>query len=280
MKKEHENQEYEDNLIKQETRDTSTGNVLDNDNTDSIVRDLKDFIISHFRSFEYSVESLNQKTDFLQLGMSELRDKLNYLLVSSAISTTKNIVFTPDFVKFVVDKTSDITEEEVLAVMGSHTMGIVVSFFHQTDGPIPIIVFPNNLKENPNLLISVADRSFSSGQFLEDHINESTSNFEISLGEGFFVNCISFTFALDRPQTRDGFEHVTVNILINKDVYPLVIQFSESLKDIVHDIHVLMNEIQQDKNKIVKTLLDLRKQVSYLILAYNRTYNYSKMKDL
>ncbi|MFW9998145.1 MAG: hypothetical protein ACFFD4_39250 [Candidatus Odinarchaeota archaeon] len=238
--------------------------------------------VNRVNSQEFFLEKITLKLDILQQRIDDISEKLSYLLVSTASPSTqkKNVIVTPDFIEFIIEKTSDISEMEVLAVLSSHTLGIVVAFFDQDRGPVPIIVIPESLKENYNLLINLVDLSFGNCQVLSDFENESSASFELSLGGGLFVNCLSFGFSLNRPRSRGGAENITLSILINNDIFPLVSQFTSYFKEKVHEIHLLMDSHQEDKDKVTLKLLDLRKFISSAVLAYNRTYSFSKMKDL
>ncbi|MHA2294572.1 MAG: hypothetical protein ACXAEU_22355 [Candidatus Hodarchaeales archaeon] len=232
-----------------------------------------------YDSLENYIISLDQKIDSLHERMNEIHEKLNYLLASSVISTSRNVAFTPDFQNFIMDKIGDISEMEVMAVLGSHTLGVVVSYFDEEHGPVPLIVIPDGLKESPNLLINLVDLSFNNCQVLNDFDDESSASFELLLGGGFFVNCLAFGFSLNRSRARGGAENITLSILINNDVFTLVNQFTKRVKEKVHEIHVLMDKHEDDKDKLMLALLDLRKLISFIVLSYNRTYSYSKMKD-
>lgn len=131
--------------------------------------------------------------------------------------------------------------------MDLHTFGIVVSFFDKRHGPIPIIVTPDILLDNYNLLVSLSDLSFSSARFSKNFENEIFSTYNFDSGVENYITIISFGFALDRPTARAGAENITLNILIHKNANELLTQFVDKFKDKVHDIHIMMNRYGEDR---------------------------------
>jgi hypothetical protein len=129
------------------------------------------------------------------------------------------------------------TSEEIQSSIDAHTVGLVISFFDQRHGPVPIIVEPTILKDNFTKLVDLSDLSFSACRFAENFEEELPSNFDFNLGRGYKVTSVAFGFALDRPKARGGSENITLNILAQKAYSKLIIQFTEKFEDQVHDIH-------------------------------------------
>jgi hypothetical protein len=172
----------------------------------------------------------------------------------------------------VIRNLSDISEAEIMASLDSHTIGVVVSFFDQRHGPIPIIVIPEILKDNFSKLVELSDRSFSGTGFSDDFSIEIPSSYDFVLAQGLRTSVMSFGFSLERPEARGGQENLTCNILIHKEVFPLVNQFLDEIQKEVHTIHVNMDKDPENKNKIRKEVLKLRKYVSSIINSYEDIY--------
>ncbi|MHA1996429.1 MAG: hypothetical protein ACW97Z_18000, partial [Candidatus Hodarchaeales archaeon] len=70
--------------------------------------------------------------------------------------------------ELVLSSMVDIQESEVADSVDLHTIGVVISFFDQRHGPIPIIVEPEILRDNFTKLVELSDRSFSGTGFSDD----------------------------------------------------------------------------------------------------------------
>jgi hypothetical protein len=179
--------------------------------------------------------------------------------------------------ELVLNKMTEVAEVEVMATLDSHTIGVVVSFFDQRHGPIPIIVIPELLKDNFAKLVDLSDRSFSGTGFCDDFDSEIPSSYDFVLAQGLRTSVMSFGYALERPQARGGQENLTCNILVHQDVFPLVESFKEEIKGKVHEIHLLMNKKDSDKKKIRTKVMVLRKFVSSVVLSYERIYGTTEL---
>ncbi|MHA1954078.1 MAG: hypothetical protein ACW96U_09070, partial [Candidatus Heimdallarchaeaceae archaeon] len=70
--------------------------------------------------------------------------------------------------ELVLNSMVDTQESEVIEAVDLHTIGVVISFFDQRHGPIPIIVEPEILRDNFTKLVELSDRSFSGTGFSDD----------------------------------------------------------------------------------------------------------------
>ena len=176
--------------------------------------------------------------------------------------------------ELVMKNIENISEAQISSSLDSHTIGVVVSFFDQAQGPIPIIVIPEILKDNFSKLLELSDRSFSGTGFADTFDVEIPSSYDFVLDQGVRISAMSFGLSLERPQARGGQENLTVNILIHQDVFPLVNQFQDEVKTQVHELHMLMNDpdTSGDKNLIHAKVFGLRKYISMIALAYQELY--------
>ncbi|MFX0208288.1 MAG: hypothetical protein ACFFDT_20055, partial [Candidatus Hodarchaeota archaeon] len=177
----------------------------------------------------------------------------------------------------VIDNLINVSDVEVLASLDFHTLGIVVAFFDQRHGPIPIIVIPELLKDNYEKLVELADHSFSTTQFVDNFEDVLISTFDFILGRGARTNSMSFGFALDRPQARGGAENITLNLLIQPNMFELIEQFKDQLLPKVQEIHQLMNRSPHEKEKVMEEITRLRKHVSYIVLSYEQLYGTTEL---
>jgi hypothetical protein len=179
--------------------------------------------------------------------------------------------------ELVLDKINDVTEAEIMTALDSHTIGVVVSFFDQRHGPIPIIVIPEMLRDNFAKLVNLSDRSFSGTGFCDDFDTVIPSSYDFVLAHGLRTSVLSFGFALDRPNARGGQENLTCNILVHQDVFPVADSFKEELKGKIQEIHILMNNESSEKNKIHNKVLGVRKFISSIILSYEKIYGTTEL---
>jgi hypothetical protein len=174
--------------------------------------------------------------------------------------------------ELVIKGFADIPEEEVIESLAEHSIGIVISFFDQRHGPIPIIIIPEILRDNFNKLVELSDRSFSGTGFSDNFESEIPSSYDFVLGEGARTSVLSFGFALERPEARGGQENLTLNILVHQDLFPLVHSFQKELQQKTHEIHLVMGDEATEKDNIRRLVIELRKLVSCIVLSYKSIY--------
>jgi hypothetical protein len=172
----------------------------------------------------------------------------------------------------VLDNIQQIEEEEIEMVIDQHTLGLVVSFFDQRHGPIPIIVEPELLKDNFEKLVELSDLAFSACRFMDNFEEELPSHFDYIYGTGLRTTSVSWGYALERPDARGGSENITLNLLVHKTYSELLLQFLGKFSEIVHEIHVIMDKDPEKKEEITKRIVELRRLVSSIILSYESMY--------
>jgi hypothetical protein len=174
--------------------------------------------------------------------------------------------------ELVLNSMEDIHESEVTDSVDLHTIGVVISFFDQRHGPIPIIVDPEILRDNFTKLVELSDRSFSGTGFSDDFNVEITSSYDFVLTQGIRTKVMSFGYSLDVPEARGGQENITANILIHSELFPLVNQFLNEIQIEIHEIHLLMNDQTLGNDLVKEKIVKLRKFISRIILAYEHIY--------
>ncbi|UCG00869.1 MAG: DUF2341 domain-containing protein [Candidatus Heimdallarchaeota archaeon] len=177
----------------------------------------------------------------------------------------------------VLKNLSDVPDVQVMASLDAHTIGVIVSFFDQRHGPIPIIVIPEILKDNFSKLVDLSDRSFSGTGFSDDFVSEIPSSYDFVLAQGLRTSVMSFGYSLERPEARGGQENLTCNILVHKDLFPLVNQFQDEIQREVHALHLLMDKDPSNKNEIRRRVSELRKYVSAIIISYEDIYGTTEL---
>jgi hypothetical protein len=179
--------------------------------------------------------------------------------------------------ELVITGIADIVDDNVFENIDHHSLGVVVSFFDQRHGPVPIIVIPEMLKDNYDKLVALSDRSFSGTGFSEDFENESDATYNFDLGHQLRISVLSFGFALERPEARGGKENLTINLLIQKDVSKLVTQFQDEIQKKVHEFHILMAVDSSDKNAVRMKANEIRKHITKIILSYVEIYGTTEL---
>jgi hypothetical protein len=179
--------------------------------------------------------------------------------------------------ELVLNKISEVHESEIMDALDAHTIGIMISFFDQRHGPIPIIVIPEILKDNFEKLVDLSDRSFSGTGFSDNFTAEIPSSYDFVLAQGLRTSIMSFGFALERPQARGGQENLTLNIIIHQDIFPLVQSFQKAIQRRVHDLHIIMDKNPGEKGKIRDFTFQLRKFVTAVVLSYETIYGTTEL---
>ncbi|MHA1543455.1 MAG: hypothetical protein ACTSQH_10830, partial [Candidatus Hodarchaeales archaeon] len=174
--------------------------------------------------------------------------------------------------ELILEELSKISEADISSNLEETSMGIIVSFFDQRQGPIPIIVLPDILKDNFPKLIDISDRSFNNCGFATNFDREIVSSFEVDITDTLFVHSMSFGFALNRPDSRGAKENITLNLLLHKDSFPILNHFQSDIHARVHMIHKLMDEQSDKKDEIRKRIFDLRRFSASIVLAYQEIY--------
>ncbi|MFW9854519.1 MAG: hypothetical protein ACFFFG_05645 [Candidatus Thorarchaeota archaeon] len=172
----------------------------------------------------------------------------------------------------VMQNTSNFSDTVVRNSLDSHSVGVVVSYFDQAHGPIPIIVIPEILKDNFSKLVELSDRSFSVTGFADTLDAEIYSSFDFVLVRGIRISILSFGYFLSRPEARGGQENITLNILIHQEVFPLLNQFKDEIQEKVHEAHLLMNDENQNKELIARKIVEVRELVTSITLSYQNLY--------
>ena len=126
--------------------------------------------------------------------------------------------------------------------------------------------------DNVEKLLELSDLSFGAIRFADSFKEGVYSTFDISLGPGIHMNCISYGFALHRPGARGKAEHITLNLLVEPQVFHIVNQFPDYLQERVNIIRRLMEDVSTPIDKIRFEIQELRRIVSRLILAYEKLY--------
>jgi hypothetical protein len=181
--------------------------------------------------------------------------------------------------ELVLSRIHEISDQVVMERLDQHTIGIVISFFDQRHGPIPIIVIPEILKDNFSKLVELSDRSFSGNGFSDSFDNEIPSSYDFVLDHGVRTSVLSFGFALKRVEARGGQENLTLNILVHHDLFPLVQSFQKSIQQQTHEIHLAMADDTKEKTVIGQMAFELRKYLSMIILSYEMIYGTTELLE-
>jgi hypothetical protein len=172
----------------------------------------------------------------------------------------------------IMEELKNITNLDIDQDMNFHTLGIVISTFHQKNGPTPLFVLPDLLTENLDKLIDLSDRSFSTTRFVDNFETERQTIFEYPISATLELCSLTFGFSLNRPTLRGGAENLTLNILIYQPFEKIISQFLEKISPLVHEIHLIMDKTPEEKDIIDAKVQSLRKQISAIILAYKNLY--------
>ncbi|MHA2338222.1 MAG: hypothetical protein ACXACX_13025, partial [Candidatus Hodarchaeales archaeon] len=180
----------------------------------------------------------------------------------------------------VMEETKLISSNDVDQNLSVHTLGIVISTFHQSLGPTPIFVNPNILMDNMDKLVDLSDRSFSAVRFVDDFIIEIQTNFNFSLSSSIRLTSMSYGFSLNRPNSRGGQENITLNILVHKPLDVILTHFLEVINPFISEIHSIMDKTPERKEEIELRTINLRKFLTRIILSYQKIYGDETFEEI
>ena len=180
----------------------------------------------------------------------------------------------------VLEQAVKYSDEEIKEILNTHTLGVVISIFHQTHGPLPIFALPTILTDNLEKLIDFSDRSFSAVRFVEDFESEMQITFDYSLSTVTRISSVSYGFSLNRPEARGGAENITLNIMVHKPYDAIVAQFTTKFNPLVHEIHTILDTDEENKELVEQKTAELRNLVSKIILAFEKMYPDQAIEDL
>ena len=108
---------------------------------------------------------------------------------------------------------------------------------------------PEFLREGYNNLLELSDLAFSTGRFVKNFSDEEQSSFTFNLDDFTQLKVLSYSFNLDRPDARGGAENLILKIMLTKDIFPLISQFTLQIKSLISQIHKHLNEDINGKEK-------------------------------
>jgi hypothetical protein len=174
---------------------------------------------------------------------------------------------------------SQVSEDLVKKSIEDHTLGLVLSFFNESAGPVPLVVIPMSLDKDSNLLLKVAMRSFSNCEFADnfDEEKEAIFNFTYTTNtKKLFLKSLTYSFAINRPAARNGAENFTLSILLFPKVYPIISHFTDLLLPQIKKIHCHLDKKPKDQLTLINEIFVLRKLISKIILSYSEIYGYEE----
>ncbi|MHA2247044.1 MAG: LamG-like jellyroll fold domain-containing protein [Candidatus Hodarchaeales archaeon] len=189
---------------------------------------------------------------------------LNYFDKTKVLGLDENLV---------LDYAKHIKKEEVRKSIYNHTLGIVISIFDDQIGPLPIFTLPKSLENDQNMLLSLCFRAFSNCEFTIDldDMNKAQFNFRVNANKQ--IQSLSYTFALRRPEARNGVHNIAISLLVYQDVFPIVNYFEKLIAVRIRSIQLILDKEPNDKKNIFFKMIELREFISEIILAYQKIYN-------
>jgi len=163
-----------------------------------------------------------------------------------------------------------LSDEEILVRREEHTFGVVLSFFDQFEGPLPIIGVPELLEDNFQFLMTLSDQAFNATGFVEETSEEKIAIFDIKL-ENIPMKCLSWAFAIDVLEARGGRDNMTLNLLVNPKYGDLVINLSSEIIPTIRWIRSLI-ENKTPRENIATQMSGIRNLCSRIITAYQEIY--------
>ncbi len=172
---------------------------------------------------------------------------------------------------------NEIENIKVRAAINEHTLGFIICYFDQKEGPIPVFAMPEFLMDNINVMLSLADRSFSVSGFV-DPKEILTVEFDYKIVETP-SRVFTWAMAVANPQARGGKENFTLNLLVLPEYTELVRFFIKELEPALKKLQDEIREIQLNNKDInlKASVYKLRETITRYILA---TYEYYTPEEI
>jgi hypothetical protein len=173
--------------------------------------------------------------------------------------------------KKIIEEILDIPDNEVWEENDNVSYGLVASFFDQTKGPVPIIVYPEKLRSSESMLATLADRSFSTLGFVSKPDEDKHATFRFQIG-GEKCTVFGYAFAIANPEARGGQENLSLCFIIRSPWGSLenINKFSNELLDHMRvirepmrghsDIKIVQREMENTRNFLTRVMLIFRKK--------------------
>jgi hypothetical protein len=173
--------------------------------------------------------------------------------------------------KQVMVESKKVSREVLLTMMDEYALGIIISFFDQVQGPVPVIWEPPLLEDQHQIMLDLSDKSFSTLEFVGLDEDERSSTFDFSTGS-YDCTALGYSFAIENPQARGGKENLSIVLLLRKEWGDNLLTFQDVLLEKIREIRKLI-EAQEPESVIEKKGRDLREFVSRLMITFNKMYS-------
>ncbi|MHA2330048.1 MAG: hypothetical protein ACXACR_16140, partial [Candidatus Hodarchaeales archaeon] len=173
--------------------------------------------------------------------------------------------------KQVMVESKKVSREVLLTMMDEYALGIIISFFDQVQGPVPVIWEPPLLEDQHQIMLDLSDKSFSTLEFVGLDEDERSSTFDFSTGS-YDCTALGYSFAIENPQARGGKENLSIVLLLRKEWGDNLLTFQDVLLEKIREIRKLI-EAQEPEAVIEKKGRDLREFVSRLMITFNKMYS-------
>jgi hypothetical protein len=170
----------------------------------------------------------------------------------------------------ILSESEKVTREVLLIQMDEYALGVTVNFFDQVQGPVPVIWEPPLLEDQEQVMLDLADKSFSTLEFVGTEEEERSGTFDFSTGS-YDCTALGYSFAVDNPEARGGKENLTVVLLLRKEWGDNLLIFQEELIEKLREIRDLVLN-KEDPSNIEKEARQLREFVSRLLISFNKLY--------
>ncbi len=165
-----------------------------------------------------------------------------------------------------------ITDEEIVLNYSILSPGIMLSIFDQRKGPIPLVT-DHSLSVGrylgrmqigiENFLLKIADQAYSSLGF-EEHTNERRVGSIVLPSEkmiGFLQG-----IQLKNPQSRGGFENLSLIVLADREYGNLLLNYQEYLYPKIDELEVALKG-KDTLKKVEELMKEIRKISVIIVLA-------------
>ncbi|MFX1508079.1 MAG: LamG-like jellyroll fold domain-containing protein, partial [Promethearchaeota archaeon] len=226
--------------------------------------------------------NINMRTVFIDLTRPIAYLSLIILVIGVLIASIVYVKFLqkPALVgldkNIVLKNIEEVNDNKLKASLNEHTLGIVLSTFDQTVGPVPSMAVPMSLDIDSNMLLKLSFRAFNNCELVNNFDEEKESVFNFTYpysGKMISLKSLSYSFSLYRPGSRNEAENITLSILIFPEFFRIISLFIDKYSDQLKKIHKLLDKHPNDETRILNELEELRTLISKIILAYLDIYD-------
>ncbi|MFW9778446.1 MAG: hypothetical protein ACFFE8_06280 [Candidatus Heimdallarchaeota archaeon] len=174
--------------------------------------------------------------------------------------------------KKVLQDITKVSDTEVWEENDKISIGLTASFFDQVKGPQPIIVYPDRLWSSEMMIVSLADRSFSTLGFVANPNEDKHATFRYHIS-GEKCTVFGYAFAIENPEARGGQENLAICFVI-RPPWGTLENLNRFLNELLENMQRISNLMKEgvDTKIVQKEMEKTRDFLTRAMLVFRRKY--------